>query len=108
MSRKRKSLTPFARLLIFLMFLTPIAYIGASYYKGQDGIQNVKNLVGLGEKTDKQDKGYMRGDEKDNEEVLDAYKQIEDLKRRLRDKDNTIKDLREELKNLKTAETAGQ
>lgn len=90
------------------MFLTPIAYIGASYYKGQDGIQNVKNLVGLGEKTDKQDKGYMRGDEKDNEEVLDAYKQIEDLKRRLRDKDNTIKDLREELKNLKTAETAGQ
>ena len=104
MSRKRKSLTPFARLLIFLLFLTPIAYIGASYYKGQDGFQNVKNLVGLGEKTDKQDKGYMRGNKKDNEEVLDAYKQIEDLKRRLRDKDATIKSLQDELQMLKSTE----
>ena len=102
MSRKRKSLTPFARLLIFLLFLTPIAYIGASYYKGQDGIQNVKNLVGLGEKTDKQDKGYMRGNEKDNEEVLDAYKQIEDLKRRLREKEARIKALEDEMQVLKT------
>ncbi len=106
MARKRKSLTPFARLFIFLLFLTPIAYLGASYYNGQDGIQNIKNFVGLGEKTDKQDKGYMRGDEKDNEEVLDAYKQIEDLKRRLRDKEETIKQLKEEVQSLETAENS--
>ena len=98
MARKRRKLTPFARLFIFLIFLAPIAYVGASYYKGQDGIQNIKNLVGLGDKGDQREDGFLKGNnEKENEELIDAYKQIEGLKRKLRDKERTIQDLEERL-----------
>lgn len=98
MARKKSKLTPFARLFIFLIFLAPLAYVGASYYKGQDGIQNIKNLVGLGDKGDQREGGFLKGNNDDeNEELLDAYKQIEDLKRKLRDKEKTIEDLQERL-----------
>lgn len=30
-----------------MLFVAPLAYIGASYYNGEDGIQNIKNLLGL-------------------------------------------------------------
>jgi len=43
-------LTGFTRFLIVMVFLVPIAYIGASYYNGQDGLENFKNLIGLGKK----------------------------------------------------------
>ncbi len=32
------------RFVFFMMILAPLAYIGASYYNGQDGLQNIKNL----------------------------------------------------------------
>jgi|GEM_PF-367111 len=48
MARKIR-LTPFARLLIVLIIAAPIAYLVASYYNGEDGIQNLKELVGIEE-----------------------------------------------------------
>ena len=46
MAGKRK-MTGFARLLLALIIIVPGAYIGASYMSGEDGIENVKKLVGL-------------------------------------------------------------
>jgi len=46
MSKKNLSLTPFARLFLVLLIAGPLSYIGASYYNGEDGIQNIKNLFG--------------------------------------------------------------
>lgn len=45
---RRARLTGFTRFLIVMIFLVPIAYIGASYYNGQDGLANIKNLIGIG------------------------------------------------------------
>ena len=42
--RKKYKLTGFSRLVIFMIFFAPIAYIGASYYNGEDGIENIKRL----------------------------------------------------------------
>lgn len=39
--------TPFARLLVFLVLFTPIAFIAASYYQGEDGLQKAKEFIGL-------------------------------------------------------------
>ena len=44
---KKYKLTGFSRFLVVMLFLIPGAYIGASYYNGEDGIQNIKELVGL-------------------------------------------------------------
>ena len=43
-------LTGFARFLIVMVFAAPLAYIGASYYNGEDGIENIKKLLGLDKK----------------------------------------------------------
>lgn len=37
--------TAFLRFLIFILITVPTIYLGVSYAKGEDGIQNVKNLV---------------------------------------------------------------
>ncbi|HMQ64188.1 MAG TPA: hypothetical protein PKE06_26125 [Flavilitoribacter sp.] len=49
MARSLK-MTPFARFFFVMIILAPLAYIGASYYRGEDGLQNIKNLFG-GNKT---------------------------------------------------------
>lgn len=41
MARRKSRMTPFSRLLLFMVFIGPLAYIAASYYNGQDGIKNI-------------------------------------------------------------------
>jgi hypothetical protein len=50
MATRKLKLTGFARFFIVMLFLVPIAYLGAAYYNGQDGIQNIKNLFGIDQK----------------------------------------------------------
>lgn len=47
MARKTR-ITPFGRLVIVLLIAAPLAYMAASYYNGEDGIENLKELIGLG------------------------------------------------------------
>lgn len=42
----RTKMTPFARFIIMLLIVTPVAYFGASYYNGEDGLQNIKDFIG--------------------------------------------------------------
>ncbi len=44
MARKKFKLTGFARFLLVMVIIAPLAFIGASYYNGEDGIENLKNL----------------------------------------------------------------
>jgi TolA-binding protein len=37
-------MTGFAKFFIFLLFAAPLAYIGASYYNGQDPLETIKSL----------------------------------------------------------------
>lgn len=50
MATRRLKLTGFARFFIVMLFLVPLAYLGAAYYNGQDGIQNIKNLLRIDSK----------------------------------------------------------
>ena len=47
MSSKYKA-TGCARFFLVLIILAPLAFLGASYYNGEDGIENVKSLLGIG------------------------------------------------------------
>jgi len=40
----RTKMTPFAKFFIMLVIVSPLAYMGASYYNGEDGLQNIKNF----------------------------------------------------------------
>jgi len=53
MAGKKYRLTGFTRFFVVMIILAPIFYIGASYYNGEDGIENIKNLIGINkEKTE--------------------------------------------------------
>lgn len=43
----KTKLTGFSRLLLFLIILLPAAYFGASYYRGEDPVANIKNVLGM-------------------------------------------------------------
>lgn len=47
MATRKPKLTGFARFFIVMLFLIPLAYLGAAYYNGQDGVQNIKNFLGI-------------------------------------------------------------
>lgn len=49
MAQHKTRLTGFTRFLLAIIFIVPLAYLGASYINGEDGIQNIKELVGLAE-----------------------------------------------------------
>ena len=41
---RRVRLTVFSRFLLVMIILVPLAYLGASYFNGQDGVENIKSL----------------------------------------------------------------
>ena len=54
--KKKYKLTGFSRLVIFMLIFAPIAYLGASYYNGEDGIAKIKSLFERNEGGTIQDK----------------------------------------------------
>ncbi len=52
MAKRPLRVTGFTRFVIVMLIVAPIAYIAASYYNGEDGVGNIKNLLGIGEKTE--------------------------------------------------------
>lgn len=50
---KKLQMTGFARFLLIMVIATPLAFLGASYYNGQDGIKNLKELLGIGRASDR-------------------------------------------------------
>jgi small-conductance mechanosensitive channel len=50
MAKRAMKVTGFTRFFLVMIIVAPLAYIAASYYNGQDGVQNFKNFLGIGEK----------------------------------------------------------
>jgi flagellar motility protein MotE (MotC chaperone) len=47
MAKRSLQVTGFARFFLVMLIVTPVAYVAASYYNGQDGIQKLKNILGI-------------------------------------------------------------
>ena len=102
MARRKKKMTAFSKLLIFLLVATPVLFLGISYAIGQDGIGNVKSLLGITKKTQETSKSYTPPASISIEERDEMYKQIEEMKRQLREKNTQIKELHSEVEKLKS------
>ena len=105
MASRRLKLTAFSRMLIFLIFFIPIAYIGASYYNGQDGIENVKNLIGLNETSnnsvnDNSVKPENKQSESSSDKPSSSYKNNLELRVKRLEAENKM--LKKEILDLKT------
>lgn len=118
MSKRPLRITGFTRFVIVMIFVVPLAYLGASYYNGQDGIQNIKDLLGIeqtqesnttpapGEKSVKQPpiqelnkleaENRQLREELDfkNKKVDELYLENEQLKRKLESLEETMKEVK--------------
>ena len=106
--RRRLRLTGFARFFIVMLFVVPLAYLGAAYYNGEDGIQNLKNLLGIGKGTTSSEvrrdnntssnSGFKNAS---SSEIQELKTRIEALEKENRDLKVKIRDLELELKATK-------
>ena len=88
--QKKYKITGFARFLIFMIFFAPVAYVGASYYNGEDGIANIKNLLGMEDNNSAQTATPTKPDvktaamiEMKDQEILMLKSKIEELERQI-------------------------
>ncbi|MBK8706487.1 MAG: hypothetical protein IPN33_24935 [Saprospiraceae bacterium] len=109
---RRLQITGFARFLIVMVILAPAAYIGASYYNGQDGIQNFKNLIGIDSKSattvDRRENGEEASASSDDVTALTQKNQelestVETLVGQLEKKNKRIEELEAEIAQLKAS-----
>lgn len=109
---RRMRLTGFTRFLIVMVFLVPIAYIGASYYNGQDGLANFKKLIGIDKsetttgsrETAANPKGIANLEERItqlNERITELELKNGELETQLENKDQEIVELKSRLMKCK-------
>ena len=90
-------MTGCARFFLVMIVLAPLAYIGASYFQGEDGIENVKKIFQFGNSSEDSDsKDTYQNASRDLQKQLDKVeKENAELKRQIRQKDAEIKILKE-------------
>jgi predicted nucleic acid-binding Zn-ribbon protein len=109
---KKYKLTGCARFLIFLLIVGPLVYFGVSYFQGENPIEPVKELIKntsdkiestrnstkVEETTPEETKVETNSSDLDEKSILEGS--IKTLKDRVKDKDNEIEDLKEQIKKL--------
>ena len=83
MARKYKA-TGCARFFFALLIIAPIAYFGAAYYNGVDGVQQIKDWIGV-ESSENTSDDKM---EKTIEELEEENKKLKEENKKLRDSQN--------------------
>lgn len=104
---KRVKLTVFSRFLIVMLFIVPLAYMGASYYNGEDGVQNLKKLLGIEESASiiTSNKKDLPSGSKDNNVITRTKHENtgnDSLESRISKLEEENRSLKEEILRLKT------
>ena len=90
-------MTPFARLLIFLIFFVPIVYVGMGIYNGDDTVQKLKDF--FSPTAEKTETGVISKDrfgvqEGTNQELIQVKnKEIKELEARIKRLEREIRQL---------------
>ena len=100
MSRKPR-ITGFARFLIALVFIAPLAYLGASYANGEDGVENIKNMLGIGDGSSSTTTPRASSSADQGEEIADLEKEIKRLQKENRKLKDELNEREEEIEALK-------
>jgi len=114
---KKYKLTGCAKFFVFFLFAAPIAYVGASYYNGQDPVHQVKEFiasftggdddyidknVNAGPDIKKSDEGSVYDEiELKNLEIKNLKNDLDDCEKLNSKKDDHIDKQKKEIKFLK-------
>ncbi|RMF03797.1 MAG: hypothetical protein D6772_01650 [Bacteroidetes bacterium] len=94
----RTKLTPFARFLLFLIILLPLAYFGAAYYRGEDPVAKFKSVLGQESKAES-----SAGTSHKAYDLQDRVQELEKENANLRAE---LKTLKAELEQIRTNSTS--
>jgi cell shape-determining protein MreC len=102
MQRKLK-VTGFARFFLVMIFVAPIAYLGASYYNGEDGIANIKRFFGIEQRDESSPTPDVKNmDENAMKKELEyQQKRLDELKKENERLRKEVYEKEQELTNLK-------
>lgn len=89
-------MTPFARFLIVMLFVVPLAYFGASWYNGEDPL-NVRQYLGLEGQKNQTEQVTVKADDKASE--ADLQLRIEELELKLQQCQNELDKLKAQVEN---------
>ena len=117
MANRNLKMTGIGRFIIFLLLVAPIIYVGASYYTGQDGIQNLKNIFQSSSSEPVTHTPQPESDVLVNSELARLkdelaakeqrnkalYLENEQLKKELSDSKEELKAVKNQLEKIKTA-----
>jgi len=102
-------LTGFARFVFAMIIIVPLAYFGASYYNGEDGVGNFKKMIGIDTEPDKEtttisadrqeDRPATKKD--DSAEVARLRKKISELEKENNKLNQLLKNREREIELLK-------
>lgn len=105
----RRKVTPFARFLLAMIIIVPLAFAGASYINGEDPIANFKSIVGMDATEQPREAPAPAGPtektapaENQPAPAADAAAlkaENQRLQQQLEERDRAIRDLQEQLKN---------
>ncbi|MDX1479234.1 MAG: hypothetical protein R3301_16075 [Saprospiraceae bacterium] len=100
--RRKYKMTGCARFFIAMIILAPLAYLGAAYYNGEDGIENIKNFLGIGAESGNIDDATYTGTEEDLQKQLrDQKRTIDRLTRENEDLRERLEEAEQELESLR-------
>lgn len=101
MARKAR-LTVFSRFLIMMLVVGPLAFLGASYYNGENGVETVKDLFNQGGKESVTEKTRTNRSEASDTEADDkATYKIQKLEEALEYKQKRLDEMHKENEDLK-------
>lgn len=80
MAKKKYKITPFARLLIFIVIALPLIYLAASAINGEDGIGNIKKVLGVNPTIEEEIEMKEDAIERHEKEIKELQEEISELK----------------------------
>lgn len=89
-------MTPFARFIIVMLIIVPLAYFGASWYNGEDPL-NVRQYLGLDEPQPQTEQVTVKADDKASDANLQL--RIEELELKLQQCQNELDKLKAQINN---------
>ncbi|MDA8972349.1 tropomyosin [bacterium] len=99
MAKRKLQLTAFSRFFLFLIIFLPSLFFGVSYLKGEDGVQTLKDMVGV-ESTESSNNDNATSASKPSSEIF-VKSDVKRLQDELYEKESRLKDLYQENELLK-------
>jgi len=100
MAKRKYKLTGFARFMIVMLFLAPVAFITANYINNKDGLQEFMGLFGAAEAKEESSPAGKTPTAKKGKK-LTPEEEIRMLRDSLRAKEVQIQELKREVRLLK-------